>query len=118
MGKEKSAIWITSIREQPSSPPTVRGRSRQTQEALSEACLNQNALQLSPMVWTLASDLVHFRYPIASGFIMEEWILRDSSKAEKKISGLSGTLIYMCPSMLFIISRTGKLIKRKIMIKA
>ena len=29
------------------------------------------------MVWTLASDLDHFKHPVALGFTIEERILRD-----------------------------------------
>lgn len=73
------------FKEQPCSPPSVPWRRRQGKEALSEVCLTWNALQLSPMVRTLASDLAHFKHPIASGFTIGKYILRDffASREEK-----------------------------------
>lgn len=103
--KKQRPVWITSMdfREQPGSLPSVLWRRRQTQKALSEVCLNQNSLQLSPMVWTLPSELAHFKYPLASCFTIEECTLRDFFEdREEKLRAHWDPHLYRLPQLFVI----------------
>lgn len=89
-GKEQRAICVTFIREQPSSSPSKEADPRSPVRSL-------------PMVWTLVSDLVHFKHQ-TSQWKNVYWEILQWQR--KNCQGLSSTCVQVWLAQLFIISRT------------